>query len=63
LAAKELSAELEVEYRSNISSLIPEFMLATIIEEAGYAVSFIIATSETRSCDLLVKSYTWLCYI
>ncbi|HYA84214.1 MAG TPA: hypothetical protein VEH06_12310 [Candidatus Bathyarchaeia archaeon] len=57
LAANELSAELEEEYRSNISSLIPEFMLATIIEEAGYVVSFIIATSEARSCDLLVKSY------
>lgn len=57
LAANELSAELERTFRSNLSSLIPEVMLATIIEEAGYAVSFIIATPDARSCDLLVESY------
>ncbi len=58
MAANELSTELKLEpFRSNISSLIPEVMLATIIQEAGYVISFITATQEVRSCDLLLQSY------
>ena len=58
MAADELSAELELgPFRSNISSLIPELMLATVIQEAVFAISFITATPEVRSCDLLLESY------
>jgi hypothetical protein len=58
LHASELNTQLEFgPFRSNISSLIPEFMLTALILEAGFDTSFIIATSQIKTCDLLVKSY------
>ena len=58
LHASELNSQLELgPFRSNISSLIPEFMLTALVQEVGFDTSFINATSQTKTCDLLVKSY------
>jgi hypothetical protein len=49
-----LVTELET-LRSNISSYVPEFMLAALTEEAGFKVSFISKAEGVKTCDLLVK--------
>jgi hypothetical protein len=52
--ARELVTELET-LRSNISSYVPEFMLAALTEDAGFEVRFIPQTEGVKTCDLLVK--------
>jgi hypothetical protein len=56
LHTKELVTELELgPFRSNISSFVPEFMLAALVQEAGFDVSFIATSTVAKTCDLLVK--------
>ena len=58
LHANELSTELELgPFRSKISSLVPELMLAALIQEAGFDISFIPTTPGVKTCDLLFKSH------
>ena len=54
LHALELMKELE-KFRSNISSYVPEFMLAALSQEAGFETSFIPTSEREKTCDLLVK--------
>jgi hypothetical protein len=46
--ARELVTELET-LRSNISSYVPEFMLAALMEEAGFEVSFVPRAEEVKT--------------
>jgi hypothetical protein len=54
LYALELMEELK-NFRSNISSYVPEFMLATLTQEAGSEISFIPSSQSEKTCDLLIK--------
>jgi hypothetical protein len=57
LYEKELIIELEFrQFRSNISSFVPEFMSAALMKEAGFDIDF-IATAEEKRCDLLLNSF------
>lgn len=56
LHADELMAGLE-NFRSNISSVIPELMIAALVHEAGFAVKFIAQIKGIKTCDLVIKSY------
>jgi hypothetical protein len=51
-----LVTELERKFRSNVSSIVPELMLAALLHEAGFRVRF-ISTMKVKTCDLLVESY------
>lgn len=53
---KELVAELE-KFRSNVSSIVSEIMLAALVHEAGFRVSFIATISGIKTCDLVIQSY------
>jgi hypothetical protein len=59
LHANELVMDLAIgPFRKNVSTLVPEFMLATLVEEIGFRVSYIPTSKRTKTCDLLVnKSY------
>jgi hypothetical protein len=54
LHARELVCQLET-LRSNISSYVPEFMLAALTHEAGFETNFIPSSEEEKKCDLLVR--------
>lgn len=43
-------------FRSNVSSYVPEFMLAALMKEASFEISF-ISTGEEKRCDLLINSF------
>ena len=52
--ARKLVAELET-LRSNVSSYVPEFMLAALTQEAGFEMGFIPRSEREKTCDLLIK--------
>jgi hypothetical protein len=54
--AKELVTELE-KFRSNVSSIVSEIMLAALVHKAGFRVSFIPTISGIKTCDLVIESY------
>ena len=59
LHAEELVIDLE-NFRSNISSVIPELMLATLVREAGFDVKFIRpikGIKGIKTCDLIIESH------
>jgi len=56
LRTNELVKELEM-FRGNVSSVFPELMLAALVHEAGFGVSFIPTISGIKTCDLVVESY------
>jgi|GEM_PF-1551452 hypothetical protein len=56
LHAKELVTELEV-FKSTVSSVVPEVMLAALAHEAGFGVSFIPTIEGIKTCDLFFESY------
>jgi hypothetical protein len=47
LRTNELVKELEI-FRGNVSSVVPELMLAALVHEAGFGVSFIPTIWESR---------------
>lgn len=57
-AERELMQEIETggQFRSNVSSYVPEFMSAYLMKEVGYEVNFIPTTND-KQCDLVVNSF------
>jgi hypothetical protein len=57
-AERELMQEIETggPFRSNVSSYVPEFMLAYLIKETGFGVKFMPATND-KKCDLVVNTF------
>ncbi len=56
LHTNDLLTELE-KFRSNVSSVVPELMLAALVHEAGFGVSFISTILGIKTCDLVIESY------
>lgn len=58
LYERELMELVEVggQFRSNISSYVPEFMSAALMKEAGFEIEFIPTGNEKR-CDFLLNSF------
>jgi hypothetical protein len=58
LYENELSADLELgPFRSKISSLVSEFMLASLAQEAGFDTGFIPTVTGAKTSDLNICSY------
>jgi hypothetical protein len=56
LNVAELAEELE-SFRSNVSSFVPEFMLAALAQEAGFNIQFISTATGSKTSDLIINSY------
>ena len=55
LNVEELVTEL-ASFRSNVSSFVPEFMLAALAQEAGFDIRFIPTTTGSKTSDLIINS-------